>query len=87
MNTESKVDLVWWKSLYRTTVPNPTVQPIRSHQIGCFDQGLRAVLNGQTQTRGVWSAEEILHPISYLELMAAFLAIKAFGREWETLQS
>ena len=44
--------------------------------------GRGAVLNGQTRTGGVWSAEERKHHINYLELLAAFLALQAFGKNW-----
>jgi len=37
-----------------------------------------AVLNGQSQ--GIWSPEET---VNYLELLACFLAIKAFGKTWQ----
>jgi len=33
----------------------------------------------------VWSAKEILHHINNPELLAAFLAIKALGREWRDI--
>ena len=46
------------------------------------NKGWGAVLEGQTQTGGVWMAEEAIHHINYLELLAAFLAIKAFGKDW-----
>ena len=39
-------------------------------------------MNGQTHTGGVWSVEEALHHINFLELLAAFLAIQTFGRDW-----
>ena len=46
------------------------------------NKGWGAVLKGHTQTGGVWTAEEATHHINYLELLAAFLAIKAFGKGW-----
>ena len=46
------------------------------------NKGWGAVLEGQTRTGGVWTAEEAAHHINYLELLAAFLAIKAFGKDW-----
>ena len=47
------------------------------------NQGWGAVLNGQSHTRGVWSPEEVYHYINYLELLVAFLVIKAFGKTWQ----
>ena len=47
------------------------------------NQGWGAVLNGQSHTGGVWSPEEVSHNINYLELLAAFLAIKAFEKTWQ----
>ena len=41
-----------------------------------------AVLNGQSQTGGLWSPEEVTH---HIELLAAFLAMKAFGKEWQNI--
>ena len=49
------------------------------------NQGWGAVLNGQSHTGGVWSLEEATHHINYLELLAAFLAIKAFGKTWQNI--
>ena len=47
------------------------------------NQGWGAVLNGQSHTGGVWSPEEVYHYINYLELLVAFLVIKAFGKTWQ----
>ena len=37
--------------------------------------------NGHEQTGGLWSVEEAVHHINYLELMAVFLALKTFTRD------
>ena len=34
---------------------------------------------------GLWSPEEATHHINYLELLATFLAIKAFGKAWQNI--
>ena len=49
------------------------------------NKGWGAVLNGQTQTGGLWSPEEATYHINYLELLAAFLVIKAFGKTWHSV--
>ena len=69
-----------------TEPPGNTSLPTMPYSDGalrCIQQGLGAVLNGQTQTGGQWSPEEATHHINYLELLAAFLAIKAFGKTWQ----
>ena len=45
-------------------------------------KGWGVILNGQAQTGGVWSVEERSHHINYLELLAAFLTLQAFGKNW-----
>ena len=42
-------------------------------------------MNGQSHTGGVWSPKEATHHTNYLELLAAFLAIKAFGKTWQNI--
>ena len=48
-------------------------------------KGWGAALNPQTKTGGVWSVQEASNHIIYLELLAAFLALKAFGKSWTHL--
>ena len=43
------------------------------------NQGWGAILNGQTRTGRIWSVQEQEH---HLELLAAFLALQAFGKTW-----
>ena len=62
-----------------TSVPT---RPIDNSALRCIQPRLGAVLNGQSHTGGVWSPEEATHYINYLELLGAFLAIKAFGKTW-----
>ena len=44
------------------------------------NKGWGAVLNGQVRTGGLWTAKEAAHHINYLELLAAFLSLQAFGK-------
>ena len=84
LNTENKADLTWWSSLNREDSSTPVVPPAPSVTIesDASNKGWGAVLEGQTQTGGVWMAEEVMHHINYLKLLAAFLAIKAFEKDW-----
>lgn len=74
-----KKDLVWWK----TRIPH-VVNPIRRHlyRLEIFSDasttGWGAACNGRT-TRGVWNAIERNAHINYLELVAAFFALKCFA--------
>ena len=85
LNPASREDLEWW--LTHTTAPTgaPVCPPDPSITVhtDASNQGWGAVLNGQSHTGGVWSPEEVSHHINYLELLAAFLAIKAFGKTWQ----
>ena len=77
-----KADLTWWVSLEQSHLGTPVCPPCPTVTVH-LDASNRAVLNGQTQTGGQWSPEEATHYINYLELLAAFLAIKAFGKTWQ----
>ena len=70
------------KTLGNTSVP--TI-PYSNGALRYIQQGLGAILNGQTQTGDLWSPEKATHHINYLELLAAFLAIKAFGKTWQSV--
>ena len=80
----SWTDLAWWSSLDRKKLSTTVIPPIPSVIIESVasNKGWGAVLEGQTWTGGVWTAEEAAHHINYLELLAAFLAIKAFRKDW-----
>ena len=87
LTSASNEDLQWW--LTNTTAPMgapvcPSEPSIAVHS-DASNQGWGVVLNGQSQTGGVWSPEEATHHINYLELLAAFLAIKAFGKTWQNI--
>jgi len=81
----SKADLSWWISIDRTSLSTPVALPAPSVMIesDASNKGWGAVLNGQTRTGGTWSVQEQEHHINYLELLAAFLALQAFGKTWE----
>ena len=80
----SKVNLSWWISLDRKFLSTPIVLPVPSVTIesDVSNKGWGAVLNGQSRTGGIWSVQEQEHHINYLELLAAFLALQAFGKAW-----
>ena len=83
----SKKDLEWWIDLKKAPLGAPVYYPdptITIHS-DASNKGWGAVLNGQSQTGGLWSPEEATHHINYLELLAAFLAIKAFGKAWQNV--
>ena len=84
LDPASETDLAWWSSLNRKDISTPVVPPAPSVTIesDASNKGWGAVLKGHTQTGGVWTAEEATHHINYLELLATFLAIKAFGKGW-----
>ena len=84
LDPESKADLTWWSSLNRKDLSTPVIPPapLLTIESDASNKGWGAVLERQTQTGGVWTAEEATHHINYLELLAAFLAIKAFGKDW-----
>ena len=87
LNPASKEDLRWWMNLSTAPMGSP-VQPPDLTIIVHSDASMQswgAVLNGQTQTGGVWSLEEATHHTNYLELLAAFLVIKAFGKNWQNV--
>ena len=75
------------KTLNRTTVNTPILQSKPSEVIesDVSSRGWGAVLNSQTRMGGVWSIQEMTHHINYLGMLAAFLAIKAFGRNWRDI--
>ena len=83
----SKSDLLWWISLDRDSLSTPIVLPPPSVSIesDASNKGWGAVLNSQTRTGGIWSMQEQEHHINYLELLAAFLALQAFGKTWANM--
>ena len=51
----------------------------------CIQQGLGCSAEWLVTDRSLWSPEEATHHINYLELLAAFLALKAFGKAWQNI--
>ena len=83
-----KRDLEWWIDLQKVCplgAPVCQQDPTITIHSDASNKGWGAVLNGQSQTGGLWSREEETHHINYLELLAAFLAIKAFGKTWQSV--
>ena len=87
LTSASKEDLQWW--LTNTTAPMGapvcSLDPSIVVHSDASNQGWGAVLNGLSHMGGVWSPEEATHHINYLELLAAFLSIKAFGKTWQSI--
>ena len=77
----------WWTDLEKAPLgalicpPEPRV----TVHTDASNKGWGAVLNGQTQTGGPWSSEQAAHHINYLEMLAAFLTMKAFGKAWQNI--
>jgi len=84
LNPACRVDLKWWVKAPLGAPVSPLDPSVTIHS-DASNLGLGAVLNGQSHTGGIWSPEEATHHINYLELLAAFLAIKAFGKTWQNL--
>ena len=82
LNPASREDLEWWLTHATAPIGAPVCPPDPSITVhrDASNQGWGAVLNGQSHTGGVWSPKEVSYHINYLELLAAFLAIKAFGK-------
>ena len=84
LDPTSRADLNWWTTLDKRTISAPLNVPMPSQSIDsdASMKGWGAILNNQTCTGGLWSPQEASHHINYLELLAAFLAMKAFGKTW-----
>jgi len=83
--------LEWWVNCTSSPLGTPVCPSDPSITIHSDEsnQGWGAEWNGQSHT-GVtcaWSPEETAHHINYLELLAAFLSIKALGRLGKIYQS
>lgn len=82
LSNQSKQCLQWWvkkveSSFKPISVPKPD-RKIESDSSG-FAYGARDVTNRQ-DISGAWTEEEKEHHINYLELKAAFLALKGYVR-------
>ena len=84
INAESGGDRIWWNAPDRMTVNTHILQSKPSEVIesDASNKSWGAVLNSQIRMGGVWSVQEMTHHMNYLEMLAAFLAIKVFGRNW-----
>ena len=60
-------------------------RPNNNDTLGCIQQGLGCSAEWSITDGGLWSPEEATHHINYLELLATFLAIKAFGKAWQNV--
>ena len=80
----SKTGIEWWIGIKKAPLgtlgyhPDPTI----TEHSDVSNKGWVTVLNGQSQTRGLWSPKEATHQINFLELLAVFLAKKVFGKAW-----
>ena len=82
---QGKFEMVEAAGQEENDIADPPTKTFSIDRIRCINQGLGAVLNSQTKTGGVWSVQEASNHIIYLELLAAFLALKAFGKSWTHL--
>lgn len=82
INKDLDPDLLWWKNL-----ANSSINPIRYFQyaVEIFTDasltGWGAACNGE-RTGGFWSSDEAQNHINYLELRAAFIALKCFANNF-----
>ena len=65
------------------TSPPSTKGPQYDYHVRCLHHGLGSLFGGHNYwgditTGGTWSAQEMMHHINYLELLAAFLAVQCF---------
>lgn len=81
ISKEVKLDLLWWK---RNMVTGFSKIKQYAFKLEIFSDasgtGWGAFCNGQS-ARGQWSDEELNCHINYLELLAAFFALKCFAQE------
>ena len=67
---------------WSTSAPS---RPNNNSALRCIQQGLGCSVEWAITNRCLWSPEEATHHINYLELLAAFLAMKAFGKVWQNI--
>jgi len=88
LNVAIREDLQWWLALTTTPVGAPVCSPDPSITVhsDASNQGWGAMLNGQSQTGDVVSrGNKYPHKLSGTTALAAFLAIKAFGKSWQNI--
>ena len=80
LNSEMITDLHWLSALNKQTVATPVCPPqpvlVIESDASQLGWGARCI---KASTGGHWSVEESTHHINYLELLAAFLALKTFA--------
>ena len=82
LTKEAREDLTWWTSLDSTVIKSPMCPRIPQLTIESDASNIGwGARQGDLTTGGVWSKEEATHHINYLELLAAFLAVRCFARE------
>ena len=82
LTREAENNLTWWSSLDRKIpLQSPLTPriPIMTIELDASNMGWGA-RQGEQQTVGRWSKEEVLHHINYLELLAAFLSLQCFAK-------
>ena len=87
MNDEMKKDLQWWTTLDLWNVGTPicsTSTPALVLESDASQKGWGARCM-ETSTGGCWSTMEAQYHINYLELLAAFLALKTFANDQKGL--
>jgi len=83
LSKKVRIDLTWWAGLERGA-PIPPPSPTLVLTLDAFSMGWGAS-NVQQKTGGLWSLVETAHHINYLELLAMFLALKAFAKDLKQL--
>ena len=80
LDNEVMTDLQWWSTLDKQTAESPIcpLQPVLVIESDASQLGWGARCM-KTSTGGRWSTQEAIHHINYLELLAAFLALKTFA--------
>ena len=80
LDNKVMTDLQWWSTLDKQTAESPicSLQPVLviESDASQLRSGARCM---KTSTGGRWSTLEGIHHINYLELLAAFLALKTFA--------
>ena len=66
-------------------ISDPPTKTFSTDRIRCINQGLGGSIEHSDKNGGVWSVQEASNHINYLELLTAFLALKAFGKPWTHL--
>ena len=77
----SILELEWWRTCLKEWNGKPVVlsPPINDNYIRCIKTRMGSA-QFPAPDRGRWTPEEQLHHINYLELLASFLALKAFAK-------